>query len=127
MPVRTVFGLVGEQWCRHPMIMPLNCKFQSVGSTCCHHTGDASKCLQACGRAGRVASGLLGLNQLEEACTRLSGRGIPVHDVPSTRGNTAMLARIRAGGRRFIAAASGPREARSPAAHGRLASCATWT
>jgi len=68
------------------MIMPLNCKFQSVGSTRCHHTGDYSKCLQASGRAGRVASGLLGVNQLEEACTRLSGRGIPVHDVPSTRG-----------------------------------------
>jgi hypothetical protein len=79
-------GFVGEQWCRHPMIMPLNCKFQSAGSTRCHHTGDDSKCLQASGRAGRVASGLLGVNQLEEACTRLSGRGIPVHDVPSARG-----------------------------------------
>lgn len=38
-----------------------------------------------------------------------------------------MLARIRAGDRRFIAAASGPHETRSPAAHVRLASCATWT
>jgi hypothetical protein len=34
-----------------------------------------------------------------------------------------MLARIRVGDRRFIAAASGSREARSSAAHLRLASC----
>ena len=33
-----------------------------------------------------MASDLLSVNELQEGGTRLSGQGIPVHDVPSTRG-----------------------------------------